>query len=41
MQFLRLDDTFRMMVTGYYQIMSTLLNLGLRGYDEKPHFWTF
>ena len=28
-------------VTRYYQIMSTLLKLGLSGYDVKPRFGAF
>ena len=28
-------------VTRYYQMMSTLLKLGLSGYDEKPRFGAF
>ena len=28
-------------VTRYYQIMSTLLKLGLSGYDVKPRFCAF
>ena len=38
MQFLRLHETCRMNVTRYYQIMSTLLKLGLSGYDVNHGF---
>ena len=36
MQFFRLNETCR-----YYQMMSTLLKLGLSGYDVKPRFGAF
>ena len=36
MQCLSLNETFRMKgFTRYYQIMSTLLKLGLNGYDKN------
>ena len=42
MQFLRLNETCRMKgYTRYYQMMSTLLKLGLSGYDVKPRFAAF
>ena len=41
MQFLRLYETCRMICTRYYQMMSTLLKLGLSGYDVKPRFDAF
>ena len=36
MQFLRLNETCR-----YYQMKSTLLKLGLSGYEVKPRFDAF
>ena len=41
MLFLRLNETCRMICSRYYQIMSTLLKLGLSGYDVKPRFCAF
>ena len=42
MQLLRLNATCRMIgFRRYYQMMSTLLKLGLSGYDVKPRFGAF
>ena len=41
MQFLRLYETCRMICYSLYQMMSTLLKLGLSGYDVKPCFGVF
>ena len=42
MQLLRLNETCRIIyVTRYYQMTSTLLKLGLSGYDVKPRFGAF
>ena len=38
MQFLRLNETCRMIDYSLYQMMSTLVTLGLSGYDVKPCF---
>ena len=42
MKLLRLNATCRMIdFRRYYQMMSTLLKLGLSGYDVKPRFGSF
>ena len=42
MQCLRLKETCRMiLITRYYQMMSTLLKLDLSGYEVKPRFGAF
>ena len=41
MQCLRLNETCRIIGHSFNQMMSTLLKLGLSGYDVKPRFGAF